>query len=260
MTPPGRDAIVAVADRPFVDRPLVGRVLVVCLAGLLALSLAAGGALAGGAAQVEEPEPGYFLVELQADGDVAVEYTNHTNLSVDDAQREWFESVRDDEAAREAVADERRQEMQFVSDQAAERVDRELRVGEVTVETETDGDVGIVTYRFEWANLAAVDGDRVVLTVPFSLYDEFDRELRVVAPDGYELTSVTPEPERRNETTASWPGLTELTGFEVVAEGDSGDGGAGSDDGTFADGAGFGVPVAVGSLLAAALLARRRRG
>lgn len=259
MTPPGRDAIVAVVGRAAVDRSPVGGVLVCCLAGLLALSLASGGVLAGGAAQVQEPEPGYFLVELQADGDATVEYTNHSNLS-DDQERQWFESVRDDEAERETVADRRREEMRFVSDQAAERVDRELRVGEVSVETETDGDVGVVTYRFEWENLAAAEDDRVVLTVPFSLYDEFDRELRVVAPDGYALTSVTPEPERRNETTASWPGFTELTGFEVVAEGDSGDGGSGSDDGTFADGAGFGASLGAGALLVAALLARRRRG
>lgn len=241
MNHPGRDALV----------PVVGRSVVVCLAGLLALSLATGGAVG-----VEEPAEGYFLVELDADGDATVEYTNHTNLS-DDDQREWFESVRDDEETREAVAAQRREEMRFVSDQANERVDREMRVGEVTVETETDGDVGIVTYRFEWENLAAVDGDRVTLVEPFSLYDEFDRELVVVAPDGYELTSVTPEPEHRNETTASWPGFTELTGFEVVATGDGDD--ESGDDGSFGDGAGFGVSLAVGSLLAAALLARRRR-
>lgn len=258
MTPPGRDAIAAVVGRASLDRPLAGPVLV-CLAGLLALSLASGGVLAGGATQVQEPEPGHFLVELQADGDATVEYTNHSNLS-DDQERQWFESVRDDDAEREAVADRRRQEMQYVSDQASERVDRELRVGEVTVETETDGDVGVVTYRFEWENLAAAEDDRVVLTVPFSMYDEFDRELRVVAPDGYELTSVTPEPERRNETTASWPGLTKLTGFEVVAEGDSSDDGSGSDDGTFADGAGFGPSLGAGALLVVALLARQRRG
>lgn len=242
MNRPGRDAIV----------PVVARAAVLCLAGLLALSLAAGGATA-----IEEPDEGYFLVELDADGDATVEYTNHTNLS-DDDQRGWFEAVRDDQETREAVAAQRREEMQFVSDQANERVDREMTVGEVSVETETDGDVGIVTYRFEWDNLAAADGDQVTLAEPFSLYDEFDRELVVVAPDGYELTSVTPEPEHRNETTATWPGFTELTGFEVVATGDDGDGGAG-DDGSFADGDGFGVSLAVGSVLAAALLARRRR-
>lgn len=236
MNGPGRAALVSV--------------VAIALAGGLALSVA------GGTAAIEEPSDGYFLVELDADGDAAVEYTNHTDLN-DDDQREWYEAVRDDAEAQASVAERRRGEMQFVTDRANEEVDREIRVGEVSVETETDGDVGIVTYRFEWENLAAVDGDRVVLSVPFSLYTEFDRELVVVAPDGYELTSATPEPEHRNETTASWPGLTELTGFEVVATGRGGDGADG--DGTFGAGTGFGVPLAVGSLLAATMLARRRR-
>lgn len=249
----------------------------VCLAGVLALSFASGGAVAtdgdlatqdaiatqdavatADTVPIEEPDDGYFRVELDADGDATVEYTNHTDLT-DDDQREWFESVRDDEETREAVAAQRREEMQFVSDQANEHVDREMRAGEVSVETETDGDVGIVTYRFEWENLAAVDGDRVILAEPFSLYDQFDRELVVVAPDGYELTSVTPEPEHHDETTASWPGYTDLAGFEVVATGEGGGGDAGDDDGSLVDGAGFGVSLAVGSLIAATLLARRRR-
>lgn len=266
MTRPAREATV----------PVARRAVVVCLAGLLALSFATGGAVAmdgdstsedaipsedttatQGTVAIEEPGDGYFLVELDADGDAAVEYTNHTDLT-DDDQREWFESVRDDEETREAVAAQRREEMQFVSDQANEHVDRDVRAGEVSVETGTDGDVGIVTYRFEWKNLAAVDGDRVILAEPFSLYDQFDRELVVVAPAGYELTSVTPEPGHHNETTASWPGLTDLAGFEVVATGEGDDGDAG-DDGSFADGAGFGVSLAVGSLLAATLLVRRQQ-
>lgn len=212
--------------------------------------------LAGGAtAEIVEPADGTFQVALQADGDADVEYTDEYDLD-NGTEREEFEGIRDDEATREAAAGQRRDEMQFVTDRANERVDREIRVGEVSVETGTDGDVGTVTYRFEWKNLAAVDGDRVVLAEPFSMY-QLDRELVVVAPDGYELTSATPEPEHHNETTASWPVFADTEGFEVVATGESDDGAV--DDGTFGDGAGFGISVGVGSLLAAALFVRRRR-
>lgn len=257
----------------------VGVVLAaVCLLCLAAGSAAAGtaaGATGGGApsddatspasaaVQTVEPSNGTFRVALKADGDADVRYTDELNLS-DDEERREFEEIRDNETHRAVLADRREEEMAFVSAQANEHVDRELRVGEVTVETETRGDVGVVAYRFAWENLAAVDGERVVLAEPFSLYDELDRELVVVAPAGYELTAVDPDPAQRNATTASWPALTDLSGFEVVAEGEGAgaDGGVGDGDdgdgGVIADGPGLGPGVAAAALLLAATLARRR--
>lgn len=233
----------------------MNRLMRLLLAVCCVLALTVGGAGVGAAQQEVRPGEGHFLVELEANGNASVEYTREYNLSNPD-QRATFEAVRDNETLRSNAETKFQEEMQFISDAANERIDREMRVGEVTITTETDGDTGVVAYRFRWENVARVDGDRVVLVEPFSIYDELDRELVVVAPDGYELASVTPEAESRNATHASWSGFTPLEGFEVVAEA-TGEAGGTDSEATDGDGAGFGVGVAVTALAAAALLARR---
>ena len=107
--------------------------------------------------------------------------------------------------------------MQSISDGASEGIDRQLRVGEVTVETTTEGETGTVAYRFRWENLAVVEDDRIVLSEPFSSYASLDRELVVTAPEGYEFASVSPQPEHQEDGVVSWSGLTDFgESFEVV--------------------------------------------
>ena len=176
-------------------------------------------ALTGSAAAADEAAEGRMIVELHTDGDADVVFTEAFDLS-DTEQRAVFEDVAEDEASRAAAGEQFREGMQFVSAEANEGLDRELRVGEVTVETVRDGDVGTVGYQFRWANLARPDGDRIVLSEPFSTYDSLDRELVVLAPEGGELTDVSPQPQRQGTDVASWPGLTEFgENFEVVAVG-----------------------------------------
>lgn len=227
----------------------LARAAVVCAVLVLAV-----GSFAGvGVAQDQEPEPvdGRFLVELQADGSAEISLEREYDLG-DDAERDEFESLHEDEAARADAAESVREDTQYVNNVADDETDRDMRVGEVRVETSVDGDVGTVAYRFTWENLAAAEDGRLVLAEPFSLYDELDRELVVVVPDDYEISAATPEPDERNATAASWEGFTsfseEGSRFEVVADGPSED-----------DGAGFGPALAAGTLLAVALLARRRR-
>ncbi len=238
---------------------------VLCVVAIVTGVAAIAVGVTGVGAIEDEPIDGQFLVELESSGDAEVEISAALNLT-DDEQRESFEQLEDDESVREAIAEGFREDMQFVSREASRETDRELIVGEVTVETERDGDdVGVVTYRFRWEALAAVDDGRVVLAEPFSLYDELDRELVVVAPEDHELVSVTPEPDESNATRASWAGFTPLDGFEVVTEAvetDDEDEVDQDDDATEAegDGAGFGVIIAVAALVTAGLLARARRG
>lgn len=236
--------------------PLLG---VLCILGLLVVAGSAGVAVGGATAQEAEPSDGQYLLELEASGDAEVVVSTELDLT-DDDQRATFEQFEDEEY-RESAAERFENDTRFVSEVANEQVDREMRIGEVTVEptTSSGGEVGVVTYRFRWEALAAADDGRVTLSEPFSLYDELDRELVVVAPEGYELTSAAPDPEEHNETTASWPGFTPLEGFEVVAE--EGVDGAVEDGWAIGDGAGPGAVLAAISLLAAGLVlaARRRR-
>ncbi|MFO7926229.1 MAG: DUF7345 domain-containing protein [Halobacteriota archaeon] len=204
---------------------LAARIAVVCCIATLAL-----GGLAGSAAAVDTPANGQFVVELEPNGDANVVFTDEFDLT-DPDDRAVFEDARDDPELRAAAAQQFRQEMQFISDEASADLDRELRVGEVTVETTVDGETGIVAYQFRWENLARVDGDRIVLSEPFSTYDSLDRELIVIAPEGGELTSVSPQPERLGEEAATWPGLAQFgETFEVVAVGPDGSADAGTED------------------------------
>lgn len=224
-------------------RPSRRLVFAVCI-----VIVAIGAVATAPAVAVDEPTDGEFIVDVQADGDAEIALQTAYNLSVDD-ERAVFEELRDDEEARNEAAQQVREDTQFVSNVADDATERDIRVGEVTVETDSDGDVGVVTYRFTWENLAAVGDGRMVLAEPFSIYDELDRDLVVVAPEGFEITSVTPDPDERNETQVSWEPFTSLEGFEVVAEGETE---------TDADGSGFVPAVAVATLLVVALLARRR--
>lgn len=187
--------------------------VLLCVVGLALV------ACTGSAAAVDEAADGRMIVELHTDGDADVVFTEEFNLS-DTEQRAVFEDAEDDEAFRAEAAEQFREGMQRVSAEANEGLDRELRVGEVTVETIRDGGVGTVGYQFRWENIARLDGDRIVLSEPFSTYDSLDRELIVLAPEGGELTDVSPQPQRQGTDVASWPGLTEFgESFEVVAVG-----------------------------------------
>lgn len=184
---------------------------------VLCLAAVAIGVGAGTVAAVDTPASGQFIIELDTDGDADAVFTDTFDLT-DDDERAIFEDARDDPELRAAATAQFREEMQFVSDVASEDIDREIRVGEVTMETTVDGETGVVAYLFRWENLAAVEDDRIVLSEPFSTYDSLDRELVVIAPEGGELTSVSPPPQRQGEDAATWPGLTEFgETFEVVA-------------------------------------------
>ena len=215
-------------------------VVVACLSGISAT-----------AGAIDEPADGEFIVELEADGDAEVRVVSRFDL--DDDERTAFERL-DDNDERTAAAEQFLDEMRFVAEVANDNIDREMNVSNVSVETETQNGIGVVTYTVDWANLAAVEagGDRLTISEPFSIYNELDRELVVIAPDGYEITSATPEPEEADERSASWPGLTDLSEFEVVTERTDAEG---TDD----DGAGFGVVAGVVALLVAVALFARRR-
>jgi len=194
----------------------VSRLLAALCIAALALSGVAGTAAAQSAAD------GQFVVELDADGDANATFSDEFDLS-DPEEREVFERAESNAELRATAAERFGEEMRLVSRTANEALDRELRVGEITVETAVVGETGVVTYEFHWENVAAVDDERVVLAEPFSLFETLDRELVVVAPEGYAIESASPEPGRTEGDTVAWPGLTTFgDDFEVVAVPDSG--------------------------------------
>lgn len=229
--------------------------------GVLLLTLAVGGALAAQDAGEQAALPGSdepaIVVEPQPDGsaEVAVTYT----FDLDDEDQEAaFDDLRADAEAREAFGDRFENRFADVADDAGQAADRDMSVSAATVDVERIDGTGVVTVSVTWEALAATDENRLVVTEPFASGFEPDRPLYVVAPEGYEVTAATPEPDAWHNPV-SWNAGSDLHGFEVVLE-ESDDAAADpDDDGPSAFGPGFGVFAAIAGLLGAALYARRER-
>lgn len=183
---------------------------------MLAVVVLVFGAVAGTAGAAETASNGQLVIELESNGDANAVFTDHYNLS-NPSQRAVFEDAREDEALRASAETQFQEQMQAISDEASADLNREIRVSEVAIGITIDGNTGIVAYQYRWENLAVVEDDQVVLREPFSTYDSLDRELVVIAPEGDEIVSATPQPQRRGDDAVSWPGFSQFgEGFEVV--------------------------------------------
>lgn len=226
---------------------LVG--ILLCIA--LATSVVAVPAAAHGADEEE------FLVFLDRSGDADVSLTLTYDLH-SDAERAAFGELQENETAREASAERFENRMSAVAADASNATGREMAVSSASVQvSETEG-VGTMTMTVTWENLAAVEGDRLTVTEPFSSGFDPGVAFTVAVPQGYERTSVTPKPSSSDRTMSTWDAGTDLHGFELVAEPVAEDDGSPTEE-TDGEGAGFGVVIALGALVAVALLTARRR-
>lgn len=212
-----------------------------------------------GASGVDD-EPS-FVVELAADGDATIVLTATHDLA-DDDERTAFRTIEDDQEAREAFAQRFADRLQLVADDAGELTDREMTVTDpdVTATTVGDGTLGVVRLSATWTNLAAVEGDALVVTEPFASGYTPDRPFSLVAPDDYELTALAPDPTDHDGDRATWADGESLDGFEATAE--PTDGATAVSDDTAREDAdpipGPGPGLALVALTTAAILVGRR--
>jgi PGF-CTERM protein len=195
-----------------------------------------------------------FIVELNADGSAEVIVRSTFDLTTD-SEQEAFQTLMDDEEARQTAADRFRDRMQAVASDAQNATGREMDVtgSSIDLRRTADGDVGIVTLSVTWDGLAVVDGDTLAVTEPFASGFTPDRPFVLVAPDGYEIASVTPEVDARTTESATWDDDTDLSGFSAELQ-------PTEDDVTQTEGQpGFGVLVALLAVLVTAGLFARRR-
>jgi len=227
-------------------------------------------------AQTAEVSPPGFVVALQGDGSADVTVTYTFDLS-DDARRAAFEELRTNETAAQSFEDRFRRQLGAVVRDTANATGREMSVTDVDIAFETDGETGIVRLTATWEGLAATDGDRLTVAEPFASGFEPERTFVVDVPEGYAVDGATPEPDERTDGRLVWTAGSDLSGFEVTASpadgnddgpaggGDSDVAAGGGSDGSDGDstpgesGPGFGPVVATLAVLAAALLAVRRR-
>lgn len=226
------------------------RAIATVLAGLVVCSLAVT-PVAG--VQQNDPEPS-LVVEVDDSGDATVTLTMTYDLDTDEAA-DAFESLENDEQAQADSLDRFEANMQSVADTASNRTERSMTVTGEDVAVARDGDVGVLTMTVKWTNLAAVDGETLVVTEPFASGYETARSLTVVGADGSIVTEATPTPDDERDGTATWAAGTDLDGFEVVLNADSDD--AEDPSETDDDLPGFGIGAALVALLGAALVPGR---
>jgi len=246
-------------------------VAVVCVIGLLTVPVA--GAGFGDLAQEQvDPDTVVMTVDLQADGDAQWAVSYRTRLD-DDNTTAAFESLQSDIRANTST----------YTDEFGARMNRTLRTAEnatgremtlrnlaVTAETETlPQEYGVVTYRFEWTNFAAVDGDQLRAgDAVAGLFLDEESTLRMSWPEGYERTSVTPASDRSDDTSVAWDGRLEFGPEEpnlVLTESGAGSGTATTAGPQTPDGDGNAWILLVATVLAAGgvvalLWANRRYG
>lgn len=237
-----------------VGGPKRGRVATLALAVLLVVSLVGPVGTASGADRSGDA----FVVDLEADGSATVTLRSAFDLTTE-SQRAAFRELRDNETKTAALRDGFAERLRAVAAATADSTGRQMSVENATVTVDATDSVGTVSLAATWTGLAAVDGDRVTLTEPFASSFDPERQFVVTAPDGYVLSTVTPQPDVAGTegTVANWAPDTSLDDFRVVATPASEQTPA-PQSSTGSSGPGFGVAVALGALVTTGALARRR--
>lgn len=214
-------------------------------AALTALTLVIALVAGTGAAAQESPEE-RVVVELESDGDATVTTVYTYDLS-EESDREAFAALEDDPAN---VSGDYAERLRAVAANVADETGREMTIEDVEATVERRDDVGVVRLTATWTNLAAVDGDRLVLDAPFDDGFDADRPLVVRAPDGGEISDTAVEPTERSDGQATWSTDRDLSGFQATMTAGEGGGDALAPS--------LGVPI-LGLLAGGGFLALRRR-
>lgn len=218
----------------------------VVVIAVVVLAGAAGPAVAGPQGNSDGAQSA-VTVDVEADGSARVTVTSTYDLD-DDARADAFQSLRTNETATDAFESRFRERMATVVADAAETTGREMSVGDARLVLRTVDGTGVVDASVTWHGLAAVDGAGLVVTEPFASGFEPDRQVRLVAPAGYEVASVAPPPDGRDGGEVAWAGGSDFEDFEVALE-PTDDGGARGGSTTGAGTPGFGVALAVLAVL-----------
>ena len=204
-----------------VQRTVLVLVVAACLvagAGLASLGAAQGGAgLPAGGFDQMDVAPDDVLIEatVEPDGDAVWETQYRVRLASDDEEQAFEELRADAESDPEAYTDRFGERMRATADAAENSTGREMNVTNVTVTAERrelPQTYGVLTYRFEWSNFAAVDGDRLVVgDAVDALFLDETTSLIVSWEDGYRLGEVSPSPTETRDGAVVWEGPVDFT-------------------------------------------------
>lgn len=200
-------------------RPRRGLLVAVATIALFGTLFAPAAALDDGAATEPAIEGGSaFVVELDPDGDATVALVLTYELA--DADDETaFERLRENSGNVTTRFEER---LSRIADRTAATTGREMTVSNATMDASTTDGTGVVRIAASWTGLAAVDGDRLVVSEPFAGEFRPDRPFVLVAPDGYAIADASVDPNattpagEAGPATAEWAAGTDLSGFSAT--------------------------------------------
>ncbi len=217
------------------------------LAAVLAIGL-----LAGAAPASATTDGSGVVVDVNEEGDADVSLTLGYDLS-DADERDAFEELRDDTEMREELQDRFAERMASIADETSERTGREMTITGAAVDVDADGDHGIVRISVHWEAIAAVEDGTVTVEEPFASGFVSEYRFEIVGPDGYVIENAAPEPDERDGERATWDAGTSFDGLSVTfLEGES------TPEADPDDQPGLGIAVALGAILAAAMVSLRR--
>lgn len=158
-----------------------------------------------------------FAIALDADGSATVTATFTYDLT-SSAERDAFQTLVDDVEARKDAKARFQDRLRSVAKDAKSATDREMRVTGATIDltTTADDETGVITLSVTWEGLAAQNGDRLVITEPFTSGFTPNQRFIIRAPDGYTITTATPTPTDQTASTVIWSAGTSLDGLRVV--------------------------------------------
>ncbi|OYR39679.1 hypothetical protein DJ82_09275 [Halorubrum sp. Ib24] len=193
-------------------------VALVASAGLASVGAAQTGAglPSGGFDQMDvSPDDVLIAVTVEPDGDAVWETQYRIRLADDDEEQAFEELRADVESDPDAYTSRFGERMRTTAGAAENATGREMNVTNVSVSAERrelPQSYGVLTYRFEWSNFAAVDGDRLLVgDAVDALFLDESTSLIVSWEDGYRLGEASPTPTETRDDAVVWQGPVDFT-------------------------------------------------
>ncbi|MUW14448.1 DUF4897 domain-containing protein, partial [Halorubrum sp. CBA1125] len=162
-----------------------------------------------------DPDDVLIETEIEPDGDAVWEVQYRVRLATDEEERAFEELRADVESDPAAYTDRFSERMASTAAAAENATGREMTVSNTTVTAERrelPQSYGVLTYRFEWSNFAAVEDDRLVVgDAVDELFLDEDSSLIVSWPADYGVAEVSPEPTETRENAVVWRGPIDFT-------------------------------------------------
>ncbi|MFD1571640.1 DUF7345 domain-containing protein [Halorubrum laminariae] len=167
-----------------------------------------------------EVDPDDVLIEaaVDADGNATWEIQYRVRLATDEEEQAFADLQTDVDANTTTYTDRFRERMVATAAAAENATGREMAVTNVTVTAERrelPQSYGVLTYRFEWRNFAAVDGDRIVAgDAVDELFLDDGTSFIISWPESYRVVEATPAPAETRDVSIVWRGPTDFTAGE----------------------------------------------